>query len=66
MKFTLIKSLSILLLVAFSCFSTGCKATVTTAGTAKNAPVKKEKVPPGHAKKANGDKSAKAYAPGHN
>jgi hypothetical protein len=28
--------------------------------------VTKLKLPPGHAKKLNGDKSAKRYAPGHN
>jgi hypothetical protein len=27
---------------------------------------KLKKLPPGHAKKLNGDKSAKRYAPGHN
>jgi hypothetical protein len=27
---------------------------------------KAKKLPPGHAKKLNGDKSAKRYAPGHN
>jgi len=28
--------------------------------------VKKKKMPPGHAKKIHGDKSARKHAPGHN
>ena len=32
----------------------------------KTVVVKKKRVPPGHAKKMHGDKSAKRHAPGHN
>lgn len=52
----------IALLLSLSLTMTNCKATVHTKGTA----AKSKKVPPGHAKKAAGAKSAKAYAPGHN
>lgn len=32
----------------------------------KTVVVKKKRVPPGHAKKIHGDKSARKHAPGHN
>lgn len=32
----------------------------------KTVVVKKKRIPPGHAKKMHGDKSAKRHAPGHN
>lgn len=32
----------------------------------KTVVVKKKRIPPGHAKKIHGDKSAKRHAPGHN
>ena len=60
---TLTKALGILLIAALTI--TSCKTTVSTGG-AKSTTQKTKKVPPGQAKKKNGDKSAKKYAPGHN
>lgn len=62
----MIKSICTLLLFTFIGLSIGCKASVSTTGAPKNASSKNKKVPPGQAKKVNGDKSARKYAPGHN
>lgn len=54
--------LSITLLMAFSIASTNCSTTVRT----KSTTAKSKPLPPGKAKKINGDQSAKRYAPGQN
>lgn len=53
--------IGISLLLAFSFSLANCSTTRT-----KSLSVKSKPLPPGQAKKVNGDKSAKKYAPGHN
>jgi hypothetical protein len=60
MKNTRIK---ILLLSAIFSF-TSCS--VSSGGPSHNSSGKVKNIPPGQAKKMNGDKSAKKYAPGQN
>lgn len=52
----------LVLLLAFSI--SNCSVQVKAKPSAP--PPKTKKIPPGQAKKMNGDKSAKKYAPGHN
>jgi hypothetical protein len=52
--------ISTLLLVAFSC----TKVTITASPKPAPKATPSGKVPPGQAKKASGDQSAKKYAPG--
>lgn len=54
--------IGISLLLAFSFSLANCSTTVKT----KSVSTKSKPLPPGQAKKLNGDKSAKKYAPGHN
>lgn len=54
-------TLCLLLLIGLTLTATSCSTSVRT-GT----PVKSKPIPPGQAKKMNGDKSAKKYAPGQN
>lgn len=56
----LIKMLVVALLVSLSISASGCSASVGTRSTTA------KKVPPGQAKKAAGEKSAKRFAPGQN
>ena len=60
MKNTTIITFVSLLIIATSI--SGCVASVGTQRTV----VKQKSLPPGQAKKINGDKSAKKYAPGQN
>ncbi|WP_229654983.1 hypothetical protein [Flavobacterium sp. LC2016-23] len=39
---------------------------VSSGGSSRNSSGKVKSIPPGQAKKMNGDKSAKKYAPGQN
>jgi len=55
-------TLSLILMIALSFTLANCSTSVHTT----NAPIKSKPLPPGQAKKINGDKSAKKYAPGQN
>lgn len=60
MKNILLKGFIAILVIGFSVGSAGCKTTtVRTTKTTTSG-----NLPPGQAKKLNGDKSAKKYAPG--
>lgn len=59
MKNIIVKLFVLFLLTTIPVFTASCSATVGTSTQAK-------RVPPGQAKKASGDKSAKKYAPGQN
>jgi len=67
-----LKTLTGILLTVFSVLLLSCashSATVSTrkANTRKvRTTTSTRALPPGQAKKVNGDKSARAYAPGHN
>lgn len=63
MKNFLLKAFIATLLVSFTVAATGCKTTVKRTTTTKSSKSSKA-LPPGQAKKVNGDKSAKKYAPG--
>lgn len=56
----LIKMLVVALLVGLTVSASGCSARIGTGTTTS------KKVPPGQAKKAAGEKSAKRFAPGQN
>lgn len=60
MKNSIIK---ILLLSAVFSFAS---CSVSSGGHSHSSSGKVKSIPPGQAKKMNGDKSAKKYAPGHN
>lgn len=58
------RSIFTVILAAMSLLSfTNC---VVSHSHSQTPVTKTKKVPPGQAKKANGDQSAKKYAPGHN
>jgi hypothetical protein len=50
------------LVILFTVSLSSCSFRTTT----HRSNYKAKKIPPGHAKKIHGDKSAKYYAPGHN
>ena len=54
------------LLVVFAASLTNCKASASASVGTKSTRTNSKPLPPGQAKKMNGDKSAKKYAPGHN
>jgi hypothetical protein len=51
-----------LLVILFTVSLSSCSFRTTT----HRSNYKAKRIPPGHAKKINGNKSAKHYAPGHN
>jgi|GEM_PF-376266 len=61
-KFKLSRFGMIILTILFALSASNCSVQMKT----KNSSYKAKKIPPGQAKKINGDKSAKKYAPGHN
>ena len=63
-KIKLSKSVITLLAILFAFSLSNCS--VHVKGSHPHHHNSSKKVPPGQAKKANGDKSAKNYAPGHN
>jgi hypothetical protein len=65
MKKIKLSKLGITLLVILFAFSLS-NCSVQLKGSPPPHNTSEKKVPPGQAKKANGDKSAKKYAPGHN
>ncbi|WP_330444304.1 hypothetical protein [Flavobacterium sp. C4GT6] len=56
------------LLLVFAVAFTSCRTTTTVTTSTKSTSVssKKKTLPPGQAKKLNGDKSAKMYTPSRN
>jgi hypothetical protein len=58
------RSIMAILVLLFAVSLSNCSVNWRT-NKATNS-YKAKKLPPGHAKKLNGDKSAKRYAPGHN
>jgi len=62
-----LKTLTGILLIVFSVSLLSCASHTTTVSTKRTSTTTTTKrTPPGQAKKANGSKSARAYAPGHN
>jgi hypothetical protein len=61
-KFTLSRFGMTILVILFAFSLSNCSVQMRT----NNSSYKAKKVPPGQAKKANGSKSAKQYAPGQN
>ena len=60
MKNVMSKLVVVVMVLSFSASTLSCSASITRkSGTSAS----KTKVPPGQAKKANGDKSAKKYTP---
>ncbi|MFP9113693.1 hypothetical protein ACLI1A_07105 [Flavobacterium sp. RHBU_3] len=54
--------IAVALTVCFTVSFTACTVVHSSRGSASSA----KPLPPGKAKKVNGDKSARNYAPGHN
>ncbi|WP_235894426.1 hypothetical protein [Flavobacterium zepuense] len=65
MNYSTVKNIIATLIISSSLCFVSCSAGIRTT---TNSPAAKssKKMPPGQAKKLNGDKSAKKYAPGHN
>ena len=61
-KFKNSRLLTIILIALFTVSLSNCAFRIRS----NRASVKHKPLPPGQAKKINGDKSAKRYAPGHN
>ena len=61
-KFKITRFAMTLLVLVFAFSLSNCRVQVGT----DRATYKAKRIPPGHAKKMHGDKSAKNYAPGHN
>ena len=59
------RSVMAILVLLFAVSLSGCSVNWGTNRPAHHS-YKAKKLPPGHAKKLHGDKSAKRYAPGHN
>jgi hypothetical protein len=64
MKNILLKTLPAVLFIAATVSATGCKSTAHTRTTKSTTVNSSGSLPPGQAKKINGDQSAKKYAPG--
>ncbi|MGK0295614.1 MAG: hypothetical protein ACI884_001777 [Ulvibacter sp.] len=58
------RSIMVILVLLFAVSSSNCSVNWRT--NRSNHSYKAKKLPPGHAKKLHGEKSAKKYAPGHN
>ena len=65
MNYRSVKSIIVALSLCSALCFVSCSAGIHTTTTRPQAKSSK-KMPPGQAKKLNGDKSAKKYAPGHN
>jgi hypothetical protein len=63
-KFQHSRFTTIILIAVFAISMSNCAVRVGT--NSNRASYKTKRLPPGQAKKINGDQSAKRYAPGHN
>jgi len=62
---SIIRTLKLSLVMAIFAFAASCSSSRHTSVSVSSGTAGKTNLPPGQAKKVNGDQSAKEYAPGH-